>query len=47
MAMRLFAEDREILAKGVPIYGAANNLMHTIICSARRDAPLDSGEGNL
>ena len=40
MTVRLFAEDREIFAKGVPIYGATNNLVHIIICSAGRNAPL-------
>jgi hypothetical protein len=39
MAVCLFAQNREIFAKGLPIYGAASNLMHIVICSARRCAP--------
>src|SRR5213082_449608 len=42
MAMRLFAEDREILAKALPIHGGVGNLMHPIICSAHGNAPLYS-----
>ena len=39
MAMGLFAQNREIFAKGPPIYCAACSLVHAIICSARRCAP--------
>src|SRR5439155_8344407 len=42
MAVCLFAQDREILAKGVPIHTAAGNFVHTLICSTRRRAPLYS-----
>src|SRR5437016_14310036 len=42
MAMRLFAEDREILAKALPIHGGVGNLMHPIICSAHGNALLYS-----
>src|SRR6266550_8936214 len=42
MAMRLFAEDREILAKALPIHGGVGNLVHPIICSAHSRAPLYS-----
>src|SRR4029077_132140 len=40
MAMRLFAEYREILAKALPIYGGVRNLVHPIICSAHGNALL-------
>src|SRR6266481_4703824 len=40
MAMRLFAEDREILAKALPIDGGVANLVHPIICSAHGNALL-------
>ena len=39
MAMGLFVQNREIFAKGLPIYCAASSLVHAIICSARRCAP--------
>src|SRR6266446_141596 len=39
MAVRLFAEDREIFANGVPVYGASCDLVHTLICSMRQCAP--------
>src|SRR6266567_9027993 len=39
MAVRLFAEDREIFANGVPVYGATCDLVHTLICFMRRCAP--------
>jgi len=40
----LFTQNREIFAKGLPIDNAASNLVHAIICSARRCAPLLFGE---
>src|SRR4029077_5898390 len=40
MAMRLFAEDREIFAKALPIHGGVSNLVHPIICSAHANALL-------
>src|SRR4029077_6343648 len=40
MAMRLFAEDREIFAKALPIHGGVSNLVHPIICSAHGNALL-------
>ena len=40
MTVRLLAQNREILADGVPIYGLGSNLVHTTICSTRRCAPL-------
>ena len=40
MTMRPFAEDREVLAEGIPIYRAARNLVHTLICSTCCRAPL-------
>jgi len=50
MAMGLFVQNREIFAKGLPIYCAASSLVHTIICSTRRCAPLylkdERGFGN-
>src|SRR5436190_7795387 len=42
MAMRLFAENREILTDNVPVHAAGSDLMHTIICYTRRCAPLYS-----
>src|SRR5438105_11769997 len=39
MAVRLFAEDREIFANGVPVYGATCELVHAIICFTLRCAP--------
>src|SRR5882724_4234446 len=42
MAVRPLAEDREILADSHPIYAVTGNLVHIIICSARRCAPLYS-----
>src|SRR5437870_13685516 len=42
MAVRLFAQDGEILAKGAPIHTGAGNFVHPIICSTRRHAPLYS-----
>ena len=45
MAVRPLTEDREILADSLPIYAATGNLVHTIICPARRCAPLYSGTG--
>jgi hypothetical protein len=38
--MRLFAEDREIFAKALPIHGGVSNFVHKIICSAHSNAPL-------
>ena len=50
MAMGLFVQNREIFAKRPPIYCAVCSLVHTIICSARRCAPLylkdEQGFGN-
>src|SRR6266487_6591102 len=40
MTTRLFAEDREILAEGIPIYRAGRNLVHTLICPTCCHAPL-------
>src|SRR5438067_10070222 len=40
MAMGLLAQNREIFAKGLPIDRAGGNLVHTIICSAQRCAPI-------
>src|ERR1700730_631514 len=40
MAMRLFAEDREILAKAFPIHRGVSTLVHPIICSAHGNALL-------
>jgi hypothetical protein len=45
MAVCVLAEDREILADSLPINTATGNLVHIIICSARRCAPLYSGTG--
>src|SRR5437867_359481 len=42
MAVRLLTQDREILADGAPVYTAASNLVHAIICSTRCRAPLYS-----
>ena len=42
MAVRLLAQDREILADSLPIDAAVSHLMHSLICSTRRRAPLDS-----
>ena len=42
MAVRLFAENREILTDGAPVYTAGSNLVHTTICSTGRRAPLYS-----
>src|SRR4030088_3201080 len=42
MAVCLFAEDREILADGLPIHPVTGNLVHAIICSGRGHAPLYS-----
>ena len=39
LAVGLFAEDWEIFADGVPVYGATCNLMHPIICFTLRCAP--------
>ena len=41
--MGLLAQDREILADSRPIYDLAGNLVHILICSARRCALLYSG----
>jgi hypothetical protein len=38
--MRLLVKDRKILTDSAPINSAASNLMHPIICSTRRDAPV-------
>ena len=40
MAVRLLAEDREILTDDIPIDTATGNLVHALICSTRGDAPL-------
>ena len=40
--MRLFAEDREIFAKPLPIHDGVSNLVHPIICSMGHRAPLYS-----
>jgi len=45
MTADLLAQDREILAKSFPIYVSTGNLVHILICSARRAAPLYSGSG--
>src|SRR5262249_34447479 len=42
MTVCSLAQDREILADGVPIDGASSDLVHTIICYTRRRAPLYS-----
>ena len=42
MAVGPLAQDREILAHSLPIYAAAGHLVHSLICSTRRRAPLDS-----
>src|SRR5438034_11781444 len=42
MTMRLLAQNRKIFADDVPVYSAAGNLVHTIICSTRRFTPLYS-----
>jgi hypothetical protein len=42
MAVGPLAQDREILANSLPIYAAAGHLVHSLICSTRRRAPLDS-----
>jgi hypothetical protein len=42
MAVGPLAQDREILADSLPIYVAAGHLVHSLICSTRRRAPLDS-----
>src|SRR5437899_8863945 len=39
MAVRLFAENREILADSVPVCTGGSNLVHTTICSTGWDAP--------
>src|SRR4030095_3688651 len=46
MAMRLFAQKREILANGLPVHNAGSNFVHTIICLARRCAPLLIKDGS-
>jgi hypothetical protein len=43
MTVRLLAKDREIRAEGVPIYVVTSNLVHTLMSSTRRAAPLYSG----
>jgi hypothetical protein len=40
MAVRLFAEDREIVADSFPIDAVTCLLVHALICSTRRCAPL-------
>src|SRR2546430_155852 len=42
MAVGPLTQDREILADSLPIYDAAGHLVHGLICSTRRRAPLDS-----
>jgi len=42
MPIGLLAQNREILANRLPIDGSGSNLVHTIICSTRWDAPLYS-----
>src|ERR1700731_394238 len=42
MAVCLLAEDREILADGLPIHPVTGNLVHAVICSGRGRAPLYS-----
>jgi hypothetical protein len=42
MAVGLLTQDREILTNRIPINSAGGSLMHTLICSARRRAPLYS-----
>ena len=42
MTMCPFPQDREILAKGLPIDNAAGNLVHPIICSVHRSALVHS-----
>src|SRR5262245_58700747 len=46
MAAHLLTQDREILAKAVPIDSGGSKLVHAIICCTRRNAPLYSkGDG--
>jgi hypothetical protein len=40
MPMRLLAQNREVFANSAPIHMARGNLVHTIICYRRRDAPV-------
>ena len=47
MAAHLFAQNREIFAKGFPINNAGSNLVHSLICPAHRCAPLLFEEVNL
>ncbi len=42
MAVRLLAQNREILANRIPINSAAGNLVHALICYTRRSAPVYS-----
>jgi hypothetical protein len=42
MAMRLLTENREILTDSLPINTATGNLVHIVICSACRCAPVYS-----
>src|SRR5207245_7496802 len=42
MAVGPLAQDREILADSLPIYSAAGYLVHSLICSTSRRAPLAS-----
>ena len=38
-AVHLFAEDREVLAKRIPIEGVARDFVHSLICDATGNAP--------
>jgi len=42
MAMRLLTENRKILTDSLPINTATGNLVHILICSACRCAPVYS-----
>src|SRR5438067_13230429 len=42
MPMRLLAQNREVFAKSLPFDDDAGNLVHSIICYTRHDAPVHS-----
>jgi hypothetical protein len=47
MAMGLFAQNREIFAKGLPIHSAGGSFVHTIICPTGRNTLLVFENVNL
>ena len=42
MPADLLTQDREILAKSIPVHLARDSLVHAIICYTRRRAPVHS-----